>query len=318
DQLASSVIDLYFSAAVQRANMSNIDQSIERTKRLQHYINNKTSLGVSEEKDILQVNAQLDLLVAEKKNLETSWMQQIVSLNRLMGRPWDSGIITTYKMKQIMDDFDQLYERAKKYSPKVKLMESRLALADSAIRTRRDEREDALDLVWFAGGQNYQGDTLSGSSSETELTGGLRLEFTETVDKSGVDAKLYQAQLERSAVLEDRKLLLENLHYDLSSLLAEIRANKSALGAFEKSLQSEIIKTDEAMDRYRSGRIDTDVIIQFEDQLSQAKFSLELQKISLAKRHYKLQVLLGELWDEIKKPVLNDFLREPNSMSGAQ
>mgnify|MGYP000421403124 CR=1 FL=1 len=69
DQLALKVIDLYFSAAVLLAKTNNIDQSIKRAKRLQSYINNKTSLGVSEQKDILQVNAQLDSLIAEKRNL---------------------------------------------------------------------------------------------------------------------------------------------------------------------------------------------------------------------------------------------------------
>ena len=310
DQLALRVIDLYFSASVLLARIDNVDQSIERAKRLQHYINNKTSLGVSEEKDILQVNAQLNALIAEKKNMQTSWVMQKIALNRLMERPWDSDIKTTHKTNAVTDAFDNLYLQAQKYSPQIKLMDSRLVQADSAIRTRRDERESAMDLVWFAGGQNYAGDTASGSTSETELTGGLRLEYKGTIDKSGVDAKLYQAQLERSVVLQDRKLLLQNLQYDLSSLLEEIKANNSALGAYEKSLKSEIIKVDEAMQRYRSGRIDTDVLIKFEDQLSLAKLSLELQRISLMQRHYKLQIMLGKLWGEIKKPVFQNFLSD--------
>jgi len=318
DQLALRVLDLYFSASVLQTRIANVDQSIVRAKRLQNYIKNKTSLGVTEEKDILQVNAQLDALIAEKKNMKTSWMQQMIALNRLMERPWDSDITTTHKINVQTDAFDTLYLKAQKYSPKIKLMGSRLVLADSAIRTRRDERESAIDLVWFAGGQNYAGDTASGNTSETELTGGLRLEYKGMIDKSGIDAKLYQAQLARSAILQDRKLLLENLQYDLSSLLAEIKANDSALDAYEKSLKSETIKVDEAMQRYRSGRIDTDVLIKFEDQLSLAKLSLELQRISLMKRHYKLQIMLGKLWDEIKKPVFQDFLKGSYSAEAVQ
>ncbi|MES0326657.1 MAG: TolC family protein [Gammaproteobacteria bacterium] len=310
DQLALKVIDLYFSAAVLLAKTNNIDQSIKRAKRLQSYINNKTSLGVSEQKDILQVNAQLDSLIAEKRNLEISWMQQMVALNRLMERPWNSAISTTYKITSLNKDAESLFAQAKKYSPKIKLINSRLALADSAIQTRRDERENSMDLVWFAGAQSQKGDTSLGSSSESELTGGLRLEYKQSIDKSGVDAQLYQAQLERSTVLQDRKLLLENLHYDLSSLLAEIEANRLALNAYEKSHRSEKIKIDEAMKRYRSGRIDTDVLITFEDQLTQAKFSLELQRISLMQRQYKLQIMLGELWQKIKKPVIHDFMTD--------
>lgn len=310
DQLALKVIDLYFSAATLLARIDNIDESIKRAKRLQSYINNKTSLGVSEEKDILQVNAQLNALIAEKRNLKTLWMRQMVALNRLMERPWDSDIVTTYKITVSKKEAENLFAQAKKYSPKIKLMDSKLALADSAIQTRRDERKNSMDLVWFAGTQSYKGDSLTGTTSESELTGGVRFEYKQTVDKSGVDAQLYQAQLERSAVLQDRKLLLENLSYDLSSLLAEIEANRLALSAYEKSHSSEKIKIDEAMKRYRSGRIDTDVLINFEDQLTQAKFALELQRISLVKRHYKLQVMLGELWHEVKKPVIHDFMTD--------
>ena len=308
DQLAFNVIDLYFSAAVLLSKINNLDQSIARTKRLQHYIKNKTTLGVSEEKDILQVNAQLNSLLAEKSNLQVSWVQQMVALNRLMERPWDTDIKTTYTQNSIIDDFDSLYIQAKENSPAIKLMNSKLSLADSAIRQRRDERKDAFDIVWFAGGQNYQGDTSMGSSSEAELTGGLRLEFNQSMDKSGVDAKLYQAQLERGIVLQERKLSLEDLKYDLSSLLAESKANRLALAAYEKSMKSETTKINEAMKRYRSGRIDTDVIIKFEDQLSQAKFSLEMQRISLTQRYYKLQIMIGNIWQQVKKPLFQNFL----------
>lgn len=316
DQLALRVIELYFSASATRARMYNINQAIERTKRLRDFISSRTSLGIAEEKDILQVDAQLASQLAEKSTMETSWIQQMIALNRLMERPWDARFSTTDNVKAVSGEFDSLYQQAQAYSPQIKLFDSRLALADSAIRSRRDERENALDLVLFAGGQNYSGDSAQGSSSESDLTGGVRLEYSRKMDKSGVDAILYQAQLERDAILENRKMLLENLHYDLASVLAEIRANKRALEAYRKSLKVENIKIDEAMQRYRSGRIDTDVLINFEDQLSLARLSLELQRISLMQRQYKLQIMLGQLWHEIKKPVFHDLLSGSPSGSG--
>ncbi|MDH3343186.1 MAG: TolC family protein, partial [Gammaproteobacteria bacterium] len=311
DQLALNIVDLYFSSAILLAQISNLEKSIERARRLQIYIKNKTGLGISEEKDILQVNAQLDSLLAEKSNLEIARIQQMIAMNRLMQRNWDSVISTSYKINSVEENFESLYAKVKKYSPKLKLANSRLQLADSAIRERREDRKNSLDLIWFAGGQNYQGDTLTDSASETELTGGLRLEYQKKFDKSGLDAKLYQAQLERGVVLESRKLLLEDLTYDLSSLLAELKANRASLSAYEKSLKSETIKVEEAMQRYKSGRIDTDVLIGFEDQLSRATFSFELQKISLAQRQYKLKILLGNVWDKVKRPMHESFLTDP-------
>ncbi len=316
DQLALRVIDLYFSASATRARIYNINQSIDRTKRLRDFINSKTSLGIAEEKDILQVDAQLASQLAEKSTMETSWMQQMIALNRLMERPWDARFSTTDNVKAVTGEFDALYQQAQAYSPQIKLFDSRLALADSAIRSRRDGKENALDLVLFAGGQNSSGDSALGSTSESDLTGGVRLEYSRKMDKSGVDAKLYQAQLERDAILENRKMLLENLHYDLASVLAEIKANKLALDAYRKSLEVENKKIDEAMQRYHSGRIDTDVLINFEDQLSLARLSLELQRISLMQRQYKLKIILGQLWHEIKKPVFHDLLSDSQSGAG--
>ncbi|MDH5711718.1 MAG: TolC family protein, partial [Gammaproteobacteria bacterium] len=123
-------------------------------------------------------------------------------------------------------------------------------------------------------------------------------------------AELYQAQLERSKVLYDRNLLLEDLTYKLAGLLAEISANNQSIRAYEKSVNSEKQKVDEAMKRYRSGRIDTDVLIKFEDQLSLASYSLELQRIALVQRNYQLQIVLGTLWNNIKKPEFQDHLNE--------
>lgn len=311
DQLASKVIEIYFAVAVLQAGIENVQDSISRSRRLQKYIKEKASLGISEEKDILQVDAQLNALLAEKEKMEISRTQQQVALNRLMGRSWDTDIAVKYTASELTGDFSSLYASAKKYSPRIKLLEARLAQTDSAIRSRRELKEDALDLVLFAGGQNYRGDTAVGSASDTELTGGLRLEYKENMDKSGVDAELYQAQLERSKVLYDRNLLLEDLTYKLAGLLAEIKANNQSISAYEKSVSSEKQKVDEAMKRYRSGRIDTDVLIKFEDQLSLASYSLELQRIALVQRNYQLQIILGTLWETIKKPEYQDYLKEP-------
>jgi len=62
------------------------------------------------------------------------------------------------------------------------------------------------------------------------------------------------------------------------------------------------------MKRYRTGRTDTDQLIQFEDQLSQAEFALELQRLELMKRQYKLKLLLGSLWHTITLPEHDNFV----------
>jgi outer membrane protein TolC len=309
DQLATQVIDLYASAATIKARMHNKERAITRAKRLQKYINDRASLGVSEDKDILQVNAQINSLRAELRALQTLWKKQLISLNRLMGRPWSADLVIpqTPGLATAALDFELLFEAIKKHNPEIRSVDARIELADSAIRTRRDEREDNIDLVMFVGNRTQDGDTTFGDIDESEVVGGVRLEFKQSVDKQGVDAELYQAQLDRSAALQDKRQLIEDLQYELSSFLAEIEANRDAIKAYQLSVSSEKKKLDDAIERYRTGRTDTDLLIQFEDQLSQAEFALELQRIELVKRQYSLELLQGKLWESIELPEYDDF-----------
>lgn len=310
DQIASQVIDLYIAAASVQAKIHNNERSIIRTRRLQNFIKERASLGVSEDKDILQVDAQLDSLRAELSALQTLWQKQLISLNRLMGRKWSSGLVTTRLTvpDAPKEDFDVLFKAVKEHSSKIHNVNARIELANSAIRKRRDERKNNIDLVLFVGNRTQEGDTTFGDISESEVVGGIRLEFSESVDKTGVDAELYQAQLDRSAALQDKRQLIEDIQYELSSLLAEINANINAINAYKVSVSSENRKLEDAENRYRTGRTDTDQLIQFEDQLSKAEFALELQRLELLKRHYNLRLLQGKLWDTINLPVYDNFV----------
>lgn len=318
DQIASQVIDLYISAAIIKERIHNKERSITRARRLQGFINDRASLGISEDKDILQVNAQINSLQAELGALQTLWQKQLISLNRLMGREWSADLVIPQSMGLTAStlDFNILFQAIKDHSPEIDSVDARIELANSAIRIRRDEREDNIDLVLFVGNRTQDGDTGFGDIDESEVVGGIRLEFSQSVDKAGVDAELYQAQLDRSAALQDKRQLIEDLQYELSSLLAEIESNKDAIKAYKLSVSSENKKLDDAVKRYRTGRIETDLLIQFEDQLSQAEFALELQRLELIKRQYNLKLLLGELWDAINLPVYNNFVTK--MMNGNQ
>ena len=315
DQIASQVIDLYISAATIKARMHNKERAITRAKRLQNFINDRASLGISEDKDILQVNAQISSLQAELGALQTLWQKQLISLNRLMGREWSADLVIPQSiwLTASTSDFNTLFQAVKDHSPEIHSVDARIELADSAIRVRRDEREDNVDLVLFVGNRTQDGDTGFGDIDESEVVGGIRLEFKQSVDKTGVDAELYQAQLDRSAALQDKRQLIEDLQYELSSLLAEIEANKDAIKAYKLSVSNEKKKLDDAVKRYRTGRTETDLLIRFEDELSQAEFALELQRLELVRRQYNLKLLQGKLWDTINLPVYNNFVtKTPN------
>ena len=304
DQLASQVIDLYLAAAVTKARINSIDQSILRSKRLKKYISGRLELGVSEEKDILQVNAQLAGQQAEYQGLLMGWQKQKISLNRLMGKRWDMEFnpVVSILMNKSDEVGDALLAQVENNSASLLNLKGQLQLAESKIKTRRDAKEDNLDLVMSIGNRTSAGDTVAGDTNESELVGGVQIEFSRGIDRRGHDTELYQAQIDRGIVLQNRKQVLEDLQYRLSTLLAEIKSGKNALDAYKKSANSEKKKLAEAESRYKKGRADTDQLIQFEAQLSLAELSVDLQQIELQRRYYELNLLTGDLWKSIHTP----------------
>ncbi len=319
DQIATQLIELYAGAATIHARLENISSAIERSKRRQRYIKDRAGLGLSEDKDLLQVDAQIKSQQAEYRGLQMQWQQQQVALNRLMGLAWDTEFEPEYQLQRQASAraFETVLEQAQSHNPDLKRVNARIELADSAIRSRRDQREDNLDLVMFVGNRTQQGDTALGKSDESVVVGGVRLEYAHGFDKSAQDTELYQAQLDRSAALQDKRQLLEDLQYDISSLLAQISAGESALTAYENSVKSERAKLNEAEQRYRSGRTDTDQLIQFETQLSSAELAFVLQRVELMRRRYSLSLLSGEVWQQIRLPEYSDFLQGTDA-SGEQ
>lgn len=314
DNLAAQVIDLYVSAAITKARINSINKTIERGNRLKEYIDDEYKLGLSEEKDVLQVNARLSINAADKKSLQVIWQQQLISLNRLMGRKWSDTLVPDTGAKVVANlEFKKIYTQTQSHSPALKTIEARLELADSAIRSSRDLKKDELDLVLFLGNEFNQGDTLVDDLDESTLVGGISLEYNRGLDKSGLNAALRQAHYDRGIALQDKKQLLEDLQYDIASLLAEIENSEQALVAFSTSVKAEKKKLDEAISRYKDGRIETDRIIEFESQLALAELSYDLQAIELNRRYYLVNLLQGATWESIYFPDFDFSEYEKNS-----
>lgn len=303
DRLASEVLEVYLAAATTHARIRNMDKVIQRSQRLKDYIASEVALGLSEEKDTLQIDARLATNRADKQSLQVLWQQQMVSLNRLMDQHWQTEFVPTVELKQdAQGSYEELYAKAMQQDAALKQIEARLLLADSAIRLSRDKREDKLDLVMYLGNEKNQGDVPFGDFDESQLVGGLSLEFSRGLDKSGLDAELRQAHLDRQLVLQDKKLVLLNLRYRIASLQAEIKSSQAAVQAFASSVRAESAKLREARQRYRDGRIETDRIIDFEAEQSAAELAYELQKIELARRYYQLDLLIGSIWKTVVRP----------------
>ncbi len=309
DQLAEQVVELYISARNTHIRQRNLDQAIARSLRRQRYLQQRRELGVAEEKDLLQVEAQIRSQRAERKALDVLWHSQRIQLNRLMGRVADAHLQFEPETLEVIEaalDESVAGLRQKILARHAELadIEARLQLAESRIRLRRDAQKDQLDVVLFVGNRTTRGDVISGTLDASELVGGVRLEYQQQLDRHAVDAELEQAMLDRDLALIQKRQLLQDIDYDIAVLRAQLDTGKQAWQAYQASVASEQRKLREAEQRYRSGRSDTDQLIAFEAQLAGAELSAELRKLELLKNAYRLQLLSGELWQGVRLPAV--------------
>ncbi|MDH3354422.1 MAG: TolC family protein [Chromatiales bacterium] len=305
DQIAAQVLGLYLQAVVTHKQIDNVRISIKHSQRLNKFVKGRLGLGISENKDELQVTAQLNGLKAKLKGLQLLWVQQEITLNRLMGLPWENklDINLTNDANSPKEQLANYISEATQYSPELLIIDSELAIAESTIQAKSNSRKDTLDLVGFVGNRLTTGELPNNTyTTISEPQIGIRLEYKTNLDHSGYDAALSQAYLDRSIALQKRVDAKERIHYQIASLLAEIHESKGAYRAARLSVKSEQAKLDEAEKRYRNGRIEIDRIIQYESQLTASKLSLSLQKVELERRIYQLALLRGSLWKKVARP----------------
>lgn len=304
EQLARQTEDLFYSVASVRAQLATAQSAVDRARRLKRYVSERLELGLAEEKDILQSDAQLQSRLSDLRTLQVAWEQQRTTLNRLMGRPWDAEFIPLLDTKPLMisqsEQKPALVNEAEANSPGLLTNQARVIQNEADLQLRRDGRKDKFDVVVSVGGRTASGDNAAGFVDEDDLAGGVRLEYQQALDKRGLDAGIYQAQLNLQIARQDERKIRDDLRYSVTGLLSEVKANQLSLTAHQKRLVSEQKKVNEALERYRVGREATDRLIQFENEMQVARLALEQDRIALERRLINLSILLGRIWQSIE------------------
>src|SRR5690606_31870640 len=81
DALVRQVADLFYAASLTYARLRNARDAIERAERLRAFVQRNVRLGVAEDKDRLQAEAQLRARLTELRALQALWDNQRVALN---------------------------------------------------------------------------------------------------------------------------------------------------------------------------------------------------------------------------------------------
>lgn len=304
-RLAREAADLFYAAALTYERLQNAHAAVERAERLQRFIERNIDLGIAEEKDRLQAEAQLRARVAESRALRAQWENQRVALNRLMERPPGSDWMPAVAGRPGADlpNFPALESRALAASYELEREQARLRAAEAAIARTRDAVRDQVDLVFSVGGRHLSGDIPAGEISESEAIAALRLEYRAALDDRGAAAELAQAHLARDAARERLETVRTDLRYIVARLAAEIEALEAALAQALAARTAEREKLDEATRRYRAGRADTAELIQFENDFEAATLAAEQRAIELARRIKELENVTGEIWRGVGPPL---------------
>ena len=311
--LAEKVKDLFYSSAVTRARLDNAKQAVQRARKLAVYINKNFKLGLSENKDQLQVKAQVHSKLADLSAIKLQWKQQQTSLNRLMLEDWEQAIrpILILVENNKFYNLVELINETETYHPAVKVSKAQLQIAQSQIDSAQDSKKDSLDLVVSVGSRTSDGNNSKGGTvSEQDWAGAVSLQYKHLFDDKGVSSKYKQAQLGRNIALQNIEKTNNDIRYTVSGLVAEIKAAKLAVKSARQKLNSESLKLKEAEHRFRSGRANTAQLIQFQNEYSFAQLSFQNQKIDLNNRIIALQIFTGQFWNELANQPLQHGVKK--------
>lgn len=301
NQLALQVAESFYAAAFTYARLRSAIDAIDRAERLKRFVLKNVRLGVAEDKDRLQAEAQLRARVAEQRALQAAWDNQRIVLNRLMERDPQSEWQPLVAASESPNAFDlaAIQAEAEAIDPDLQRDRARVRIAEATIARRRDSGRDKVDVVLSIGNRQQSGEIAGASTSNAEAVAGARLEFRAALDKRGSDAELNQAFIERDIARRRVDTNLTNLRYNIARIGAEIESIGAALDEARARRDAERKKLDEATRRHRAGRATTAELIQFENDYEAAVLSLEQQTIELARRRTELERLRGTLWRDI-------------------
>ena len=305
--LADRVKDIFYSSLLIKSRIKNTQQSMQRTKNLSRYITKNLKLGLSENKDKLQINAELHSRQAELSALELQWNGLNNSLIRLMVKDRRSviePILIKHKDTQSFPT-SELIKITENFHPLLKLVRAQLRLAQSQINLAKDKTQDSLDVVMSVGTRTSNGNNATSTISEQDWAGAASIQYKHFFDDNGIGSKYRQALLEKDIALQNILKTTDDIHYTVSGLMTDIESARSAVKTAFKRLQSESLKLKETENRFRNGRADTAQLIRFQNEYSFAELNYQNQKIDLNKRIISLEIYSGQFW--WKLPIHDGF-----------
>ncbi|MEJ2141586.1 MAG: TolC family protein [Gammaproteobacteria bacterium] len=297
--LVANIITFFHEIDNLKQRLVYTDTSIDRSRRLKQYITRNKKIGIYEEKDVLESEAQLLKVIAERENLYLAISEQKNSLRRLLGIEPDALVDIKIERYFVDDNDRNLLEKAEQDDPGLQIKKLLVDIADARIKLSLDENTDKKDLVFSLGARTLYGDSQTDNVSEEDYAAQLKFEYQYDLGNDAYTSRIEKAKRDKDITLQEMRLNKDEVKYQLTSLQDRIKKQRSLIEKLKQHNKVSAKKYNEAMARYRQGRIDTTKLIQFENDLHLANLDLSSAQTELSKSETSLALLVGDLLSQL-------------------
>lgn len=302
--LAKQAVSLYYQLAIEELNLKIATDAISRAEKLLKYQRSREQFGLIEKADRLQADALLATRRMEKSSAEAAVAQARTSLNRLMSRSGNQSVspianepvIGTEELSQL--NVDSLMASATKHRPIFSSLKARMAAANDRLSVASDQHDTQIDLVGQVGSRALEsnaGRAFGKGFTLNDRFVAVSVELSDTLNGKATNAGIRQAELARQQIMLEEVQAKESITSELSAILNQLTYGTKTMKAAEYRVVAESQKFNAELQRYREGRSDTAVIVQFEGELRVAELQSALQKVSLQMASQQLKLAEGTL-----------------------
>ncbi|MGD8811815.1 MAG: TolC family protein, partial [Thioalkalispiraceae bacterium] len=298
--LVEQVINLFYEIENNERRLQYTESSIDRSRRLKNYIARNMQLGIYENKDVLEAQAQLLKVISEKETLALAVSEQKNALRKLLGlEPGSSLELAIEKVISMELVADQLLAEAEGDAAELQIKQRQLEISDARIISALNENSDQKDIVFSVGARTLYGDSTTESVSEEDYAAQLKFEYNYDLGKKSYKSNIEKIKKDKDIALQEIRLNKDEIRYRLNALLDKIQRQEKVLQKLTRHMKVSEEKYNDALQRHRKGRINTTDLIGFENDLHLASLDYSSASINLSLTKMNLALFTGRLWNTL-------------------
>ncbi len=305
EQLAAQAIALYAQFVLNDLSVQLSEDAVLRAKQLLDDQKKRESFGLVEKEDRFQTEA---LLAARKLQLAqavAARSEAQTALNRFMYQDSENTLSVKLASPQMqLAPIASLVKRAKQKRAVFEVLAAQYQAVEARLAMAQAAGDYQLDVVGQVGTR-----ALDGKGSTAFVNGfnpvhdryiGVSLEFSDVLGNKVNKAVVLKNKLAMESIQVEQAKASMDLETEIVKLIDALRNADIVLKAAKKQVRAEEKKYYAQVERYKTGRSPTSIVIQFEGDLRAAELRYLIQQVNKSVSEYQLALAMGEL-DALKE-----------------